>query len=229
MASAPKDQQDSADIKSRLKESYDTIATEYNEWTLRQTSLRIEYLEKLMEKLLTAKPLTGQMSLVLELGCGCGLPVTERLLTAPDTYVTANDLSTTQIDVARKNLAKHGTDRVSFAEGDMMKLEFSEGSFDAVIAMYSIIHLPREEQTEMINRVAKWLKPGGLLLANFASKDLPAVVNEKWLHEKGWMYWSGWGADATVEQLKEAGLEVIVKDIVDDKDDAEFLWVMAKK
>ncbi|GJC78157.1 demethylrebeccamycin-D-glucose O-methyltransferase [Colletotrichum liriopes] len=232
MATAPEDNQVpvvSEDLKSRLKDSYDIIAPAYNDWTIQHSGFRIEYLEKLMERLLTAKPLSGQMSLVLELGCGCGLPVTERLLTVPDVFVTANDLSSTQIKLARENLAKHGTDRVTFVEGDMMSLEFSEGSFDAIVGMYSIIHLPRDEQTEMIRRVAKWLKPGGLLLINFAAEDMPGLVMEKWLHDKGWMYWSGWGTEATLDQVKEAGLEVILKDEINDVVDAKFLWVLAKK
>ncbi|KAK6223193.1 methyltransferase [Colletotrichum tabaci] len=232
MAAAPEDRQvpvPPENVKARLKESYDIIAPAYNDWTAQHSSLRIEYLEKLMEKLLAAKPLSGQMSLVLELGCGCGLPATERLLLAPDVFVTANDLSSTQIALARENLARHGTDRVAFVEGDMMGLDFADASFDAIVAMYSIIHLPRDEQSDMIRRIAKWLKPGGLLLANFASENMPGLVMDKWLHDKGWMYWSGWGADETLSKVKDAGLEVILNDVVQDEVDATFLWILAKK
>ncbi|KAK2046414.1 methyltransferase domain-containing protein [Colletotrichum somersetense] len=219
----------SEELKSRLKDSYDIIAPAYNDWTIQQSGFRIEYLEKLLEKLVTAKPLSGQMSRVLELGCGCGLPVTERLLTTPDIFVTANDLSSTQIQLARESLARHGADRITFVEGDMMGLEFSEGSFDAVVGMYSIIHLPRDEQTEMIRRIAKWLKPGGLMLVNFAAEDMAEVVMDKWLHDKGWMYWSGWGTEGTLARIKEAGLEIILQDEINDLVDAKFLWVLAKK
>ncbi|KAJ0160634.1 Demethylrebeccamycin-D-glucose O-methyltransferase [Colletotrichum tanaceti] len=232
MAAAPEDRQvpvPPGNVKARLKESYDMIAPAYNEWTAQHSSLRIEYLEKLMEKLLAAKPLSGQMSRVLELGCGCGLPATERLLLAPDVFVTANDLSSTQIALARENLAHHGTDRVAFVEGDMTGLDFADASFDAVVAMYSIIHLPRDEQSDIIRRIAKWLKPGGLLLANFASENMPGLVMDKWIHERGWMYWSSWGADETLSKIKDAGLEVILDDVVQDEVDATFLWILAKK
>ncbi|KAL0933361.1 methyltransferase [Colletotrichum truncatum] len=232
MAALPEDQQVDVipdHLKTRIKESYDAIAPEYNEWTAQHSVLRLEYLEKLIEKLLSAKPLSGQMSLVLELGCGSGVPVTDRLLTTPDVFVTANDLSSTQIKLAKENLAKHGTDRISFVEGDMMGLEFSEGSFDAILGMYSVIHLPREEQSEMIRRMAKWLKPGGLLLVNFSAENMPGLVMEKWLHEKGWMYWSGWGAEETTDKIKDAGLKVILNDVVQDEVDAAFLWILAIK
>jgi len=232
MTTAPEDNQAllvSEDLKLRLKDSYDIIAPTYNDWTIQQSGFRIEYLEKLLEKLLTLKPLSGQMSLVLELGCGCGLPVTDRLLTTADVFVTANDLSTTQIKLAKESLAKHGTDRVTFVEGDMMGLEFSEGSFDAIVGMYSIIHLPRDEQTEMIRRIAKWLKPGGLMLVNFSAEDMPEAIMDNWLHDKGWMYWSGWGTEGTLARIKEAGLEIILQDEINDLVDAKFLWVLAKK
>ncbi|TDZ22751.1 27-O-demethylrifamycin SV methyltransferase [Colletotrichum orbiculare MAFF 240422] len=217
------------DLKARVKESYDTMAPVYNTWTVQQSSLRLDYLEKLMEKLLSAKPLAGQKLLALELGCGCGLPVTDRLLATPDVFVTANDLSSAQIQLARENLAKHGADCVSFVEGDMMALEFAENSFDAVLAMYSVIHLPREEQSEMIRRIARWLKPGGFLLANFSTEEMPGHVNDQWLHEKGWMYWSGWGTEATVKKIEDTGLELVVKDDVKDETDDTFLWILAKK
>ncbi|TDZ61149.1 Demethylrebeccamycin-D-glucose O-methyltransferase [Colletotrichum trifolii] len=217
------------DLKARVKESYDTMAPAYNTWTVQQSSLRLDYLEKLMEKLLFAKPLAGQKLLALELGCGCGLPVTDRLLATPDVFVTANDLSSAQIQLARENLAKHGADRVSFVEGDMMALEFADNSFDAVLAMYSVIHLPREEQSEMICRIARWLKPGGFLLANFSTEEMPGHVNDQWLHDKGWMYWSGWGTEATVKKIEDTELELVVKDDVKDETDDTFLWILAKK
>ncbi|WYZ46215.1 hypothetical protein EsH8_IX_000440 [Colletotrichum jinshuiense] len=216
------------DSKSRLKESYDAIAPTYNDWNVEQTSVRIEYLEKILERLHTSTS-SEQKLHVLELGCGCGVPVSERLLMVPGISVTANDMSSTQIKLAKENLAKYGTDRISFIEGDMMSLEFLDGSFDAIVGMYSLIHLPREEQSEMIRRIAKWLKPGGFLLVNFTSKNLPGLVMENWLHEKGWMYWSGWGAEGTLDKIKEAGLETIEKDEIKDDDDVTFLWVMAKK
>ncbi|KAI1776536.1 S-adenosyl-L-methionine-dependent methyltransferase [Hypoxylon cercidicola] len=105
---------------------------------------------------------------VLELGCGPGLPVTGKLLSHPTLHVTANDISTAQISLARANLlgAAGNTDaekRLALVEGDMAELAFPGRSFDAVVALYSLIHLPRAEQADMIGKIARWLKPGGYL------------------------------------------------------------------
>ncbi|RDI78860.1 Elongation factor 1-gamma 1 [Venturia inaequalis] len=214
-----------ADMKARLKASYDAMATEYNEWTTGHFAIRLEYLDKLIPKLLEKQ---GQIS-VLELGCGCGLPVSKRLLTYPDISVTANDLSSTQIALARENLRDAG-DRVGFLEGDMIRLDFAPASFDAVVAFYSIIHLPKDEQVNLLADIAKWLKPGGYLLANFSAQESQGVELQKWLAEEGWMFWAGWGRAGTVEKIKDAGLEIVIEEVAEDVvDSTNFLWVIAKK
>lgn len=114
----------------------------------------------------------------------------------------------------------------------MLALDFAPESFDAVVGMYSIIHLPREEQVEMLKKIVGWLKPGGWLFANFGAADLEAAEAKNWLgEEKGWMFWSGWGAEGTLEKIREVGLEVVVNEIKVDEDEVavKFLWVLAKK
>lgn len=221
----PKPYQPPADVKARLKASYDAMATEYNEWTTGHFAIRLEYLDKLISKLVERK---GPKS-VLELGCGCGLPVSEKLLAYPDISVTANDMSSTQIALARENLRNAG-DRVTFLEGDMMKLDLAPGSLDAVVAFYSIIHLPRDEQVTLLADIAKWLKPDGYLLANFSAEESQGVEMQKWLAEEGWMFWAGWGRKGTVEKIKEAGLEIVIDEVaMDVVDSTNFVWIIAKK
>jgi len=53
---------------------------------------------------------------------------------------------------------------------------------------------------------------------------------DKWLeHEKGWMFLSGWGKDGTLEMAKDAELQVLVEEVVEEVRDATFLWVLARK
>ncbi|TID17737.1 Elongation factor 1-gamma 1 [Venturia nashicola] len=225
MSDSPPSYQPPADIKTRLKASYDAMAPEYNEWTTGHFAIRLEYLDKLISKLLEKK---GRKS-VLELGCGCGIPVSEKLLSYPDVCVTANDLSATQIALARQNLKEAG-DRVQFLEGDMTALDFATGSFDAAVAFYSIIHLPRDEQVTLLGDIFKWLKPGGYLLANFSAQESQGVEMEKWLAEEGWMFWAGWGREGTVGKIRDAGLEILIEEVKEDVVDAtDFLWVIARK
>jgi ubiquinone/menaquinone biosynthesis C-methylase UbiE len=216
------------ELKSRLKASYDAIARPYNEWTIHSYPKRLRYLEQLLPHLASK-----DKAAVLELGCGAGIPCTQKLASYPNIYVTANDLSGTQLALARENLAAVGSEdrgcRVMLVEGDMMGLQFPAGSFDAVVALYSVIHLPRDEQAELIGRITRWLKPGGWVLANFTEEELAGCVIQDWLEEGGWMFWSGWGVDRTCEIMKGFGFEILVRDVVQDVVDGSFLWLLARK
>lgn len=98
------------------------------------------------------------------------------------------------------------------------------------LTIHVVIHLPREEQTQLVQKIASWLKPNGLLLANFAVDASDATVMEEWLGEKeGWMYWSSWGEEGSVTMLEEAGFKVLVRERKKVGVDAEFLWVIAQK
>lgn len=215
----------SEDLKHRLKKSYDLIATKYNAWTIPNSHQRLNYLDKLLR--LLSNRATSPIS-ILELGCGCGIPVTQRLLDHDNFHVTANDLSTAQIDAARENLQSYAA-RLDLIQGDMYALNFASDSFDAVIGMYSLIHLPREEQAIILHKIAAWLKVGGYLLANFSGEATEGIVMENWLVEKGWVYWSGYGSKETVEKVRETGLQVVINQIEEDAVDASFLWLIAEK
>ncbi len=226
-----------ADLKSRLKASYDAIAPRYNEWTIPHWTKRLRYLDQLLARLPTTTTSSSSPSTpvsVLELGCGCGVPVTQKLLSHPNFSVTANDLSSAQLALARASLLPDPPDpahgRLTLLEGDMLTLDFTPATFDAVVGMYSIIHLPRAEQVEMLHKIVAWLKPGGWVLANFAAEEIAGREMQNWLEEEnGWMFWSGWGSEGTPEKVREAGLEVVVQEMVEDAVDVKFLWILARK
>ncbi|KAF1956983.1 methyltransferase domain-containing protein [Byssothecium circinans] len=219
------------DLKRRLASAYDAIAPKYNEtFTDKDDPVRLGYLNRLLDLLKSSKKEDAK---VLELGCGAGVPGTKRLLenTMPRVHVIGNDFSSTQIELARSNIGNYEKEgRLELKQGDMMDLAFPEASLDAVVGFYSVIHLPRAEQTELVERIATWLKPGGLFLANFSKEDMANEVMPTWLgEEKGWMYWSGWGEEGSVKIVEKAGLEVIVREITDSAVDASFVWIIAKK
>ncbi|KAF5568775.1 methyltransferase [Fusarium phyllophilum] len=219
-----------ADVKDRLRASYNAIAPAYNKWTAPHNELRMKYLNKLLDFCPELES-TGDTAnkQVLELGCGSGSPFISTLLArAPPVHVHANDLSDVQLDLARQNLAKY-QDRVEFHPGDMMKLDFAPGSLITVVALYSIIHLPQEEQREMIRRIGSWLAPGGVFLSTFGTDEASVIIDEKWIDEKGWMFWSGLGEERVIKALtQEAGLEVQHAVLEEDADD-RFLWIISKK
>ncbi|KPM38196.1 hypothetical protein AK830_g8358 [Neonectria ditissima] len=215
------------DFKARLKASYDAMAPTYNTWTESHHRLRLAYLDELCARLpkLTS---SSEASSVLELGCGSGKPFLDTLLTrGPGITATANDFSDTQVDLARTKLAAYG-DRVRFIAQDMNELSFPDGSLTAVVALYSIIHLTQDEQTAMLHKIAGWLEPGGYLVSNFSVDETDCTVNEKWLDDKGWMFWSGLGLERTAQTLADAGLKVEQEKVEGDEQE-KMLWVIARR
>ena len=56
-----------------------------------------------------------------------------------------------------------------FIHADMTSISFVEQSFDAVTAFYAITHVPREEHSILLTRIAGWLKPKGIFLASLGA------------------------------------------------------------
>jgi 2-polyprenyl-3-methyl-5-hydroxy-6-metoxy-1,4-benzoquinol methylase len=246
-------------LKARLKEAYDAITPTYNQWTFMHRAHRLHYVEALIRllqadqaerhknggsppdpELLTMREGVQVISLrgmqALEVGCGSGVPVIEVLL-AKDLDVIGVDLSGAQLELARTHFPLQTTNlQAVWAEKDMMDLRYPPDEFDVILGLYSLIHLPREEQTVFLHRAVRWLKPGGLILMNFARDELEGEVNERWLgHEKGWMFWSSWGEEKSVRMIEGLGFEVLVREVTglgggeEDVADAAFVWVIARK
>ena len=135
---------------------------------------------------------------VLELGCGCGIPVTRAL--AARCRVIGIDLSRVQLSRARRLVPE-----ADFLEGDMCELRFRESSFTGIVAYYSLIHIPLQEQPALLRRIWEWLVPGGFLLAS--------VGFTRWVgSEQNWcdvpgatMYWSHEDRETSRRWFREAG------------------------
>jgi SAM-dependent methyltransferase len=125
----------------------------------------------------------AERSRVLDLGCGCGIPASREL--ARCHQVTGVDLSPVQIARARRLVPA-----ARFLCADMAAVEFEPGSFDAAIALFSLINLPLGEQPVVIGRVSRWLVPGGRLLA-IVGKLASTRIERDFRGVRGaTMYWS---------------------------------------
>ncbi|KAJ7508977.1 methyltransferase [Mycena galericulata] len=222
----------SHELKSQIAKTYNATASQYNAWTASHHEFRLDYLNRLLPHL----PSSGAR--ILELGAGAGDPGTALLASLPGAHVIANDISSTQLSLLRARLASEiSTGKVETREGDMMDLAFSEGDLDAVVGLYSIIHLPREEQGEMLRRIGKWVRGGGWLLVNFSGKAIEGSVKMGWLekHHEGEesqnaMYWSSWSPAESRRLVQEAGFRIEVGELGGEEGpDVDFLWVLAQK
>ena len=142
----------------------------------------------------------GDGALVLDVGCGTGVPIARALV---ERYrVTGVDVSREMVRLARRNVREG-----EFVCSDVMSVDFESGGFGAVVALYSIFHLPREEHGALFRRIWRWLRPGGLLLCTLSHRNEAAYTEEDFFGVT--MYWSNYGLAENLETLSEVGFEVL--------------------
>ncbi|MEM9736417.1 MAG: class I SAM-dependent methyltransferase [Pseudomonadota bacterium] len=193
--------------------SYDRIAERYLDWSAPATA-RLDALEILLARLPEAAE-------VLDLGCGAGTPIAARLAAAGH-RVTGVDLSARQIALAREAVP---TGR--FIQGDMAEIDLAEASLDAVVAAYSLIHLPRERHAAQLARIRGWLRPGGLLLISLGRGDVPGG-EQAFLGAD--VFFSHYDAPTTKGLIAKAGFQTLAaRDIPERAGPSEtFHWVLAQ-
>jgi SAM-dependent methyltransferase len=204
------------DPKQVVAAGYDAMAERYLAWSgLRPSTARLRYLA-LADELIPAG------ADVLELGCGAGLPVTATL--AAGRNLTGVDISAVQIGLARANVPS-----ARFVQADLTTLELDAATFDAVVAFYSLTHVPRAEHAALFRRIRSWLRPGGLFLASLGVEDSPDEIEADWLGVD--MFFSHFSARVNRRLVAEAGLVIERAEVAvepEDRHDARFLWVAAR-
>jgi 2-polyprenyl-3-methyl-5-hydroxy-6-metoxy-1,4-benzoquinol methylase len=104
---------------------------------------------------------------VLDVGCGTGLPTTRRLADA-GLSVTGVDISPVMLDIARRNVPE-----ASFAHVDMVDLDPELlGTYDAVVAYFALLHLPRARVPRALSALRGMLVPGGWLTLSMVEADV---------------------------------------------------------
>jgi cyclopropane fatty-acyl-phospholipid synthase-like methyltransferase len=125
---------------------------------------------------------------VLDVGCGLGAPAIQ-LATEYGVQVTGVNISTRQVAEAHARAQAAGlADQVTFRSGDYRSLDFPDGSFDAVVAMESLVYVSDLGHT--LGGLHRVLRPGGRLslteptregLSVVAASQFAASFGAKWL------------------------------------------------
>ncbi|WP_410670475.1 class I SAM-dependent methyltransferase [Amycolatopsis sp. cmx-4-68] len=204
-----------SDARRIVESGYDSSAQRYLEWSARiPDDPRLRFLAELTDRLAGG-------ARVLDLGCGAGVPCTARLAERHD--VLGVDLSASQLDLARRNVPA-----ARFEQGDMTALSFPDGSFDAVTAFYSVLHVPREAHGALFTRIAGWLRPGGWFLAALGCSELNGVEAD-WLGTP--MFFSSHSPAENRRLLEAAGFTLVIDETVtmqEPEGPATFHWVLGE-
>lgn len=224
-----------SDAKAIVEQAYDSLADWYLTWIDDQNSPRERYASKVLENLLPSS--TPTKPYILELGCGPGVPIT-RMLLARGAQVLANDISTKQISIAKTKCLLPNTittttatttnNNVEFIASDMTTLSIPPSALDGVVCFFTLFHLPRAEQRAMLSKILVWLKPGGLLVINFATVDEEEIYGEMMGHG---IFWSSFPVELNRAMVEEVGFEVEVEEVLASEADGgvEFQWMAARK
>lgn len=151
-----------------LAASYDAVADEY------VRRIYDELRHKPLDRALLARlAQAAGGGLICDLGCGPGQVA--RFLHGQGARVTGIDLSEAMVERARQL-----NPGITFEQGDLLALNVPDGSFAAVAAFYSLIHIPRERMAAALRESHRVLRPGGLLLAAFHLGTDMVHLDEWW-------------------------------------------------
>ena len=173
---------------------YDRIARLYagrRDW---QSST--PHLQRLNERL-------AKDSLILDLGCGAGLPV-DRWLVDHGHRVIGLDISREMLALARRNVPQ-----ATYQQRDMANLKEGDYVVDAVVCFFALFHVDRSRHGRLLRCVRSYLPRDGLLLLTTGRTD--------WEGEEGFlgakMAWSHFDRATNRSLIEAAGFEILSDDL----------------
>jgi 2-polyprenyl-3-methyl-5-hydroxy-6-metoxy-1,4-benzoquinol methylase len=166
---------DAQDPKEVVRQGYDALSERYDERYGGDTKYRA-WLEELRGRVPVG-------SAVLDLGCGSGIPVA-RDLAASGYRLTGVDISEVQVSRASQLVPQ-----AEFIQADMTSVVFNRASFAAVVSFFALIHLPLEDQFPLLERIASWLVPDGVLVVTTGYWAWTGA-EDNWLEGGVPMWWS---------------------------------------
>lgn len=159
---------------------------------------------------------------VLDLGSGIGVPY-DRFLVDKGCQVTGIDISQKHIDSAIENVPE-----ATYIKGDFSNLKFAEGSFDAIISLYAIFHIPRIEHVALFRKMHHFLKQKGVILVSLGTSNSEYGEEDDWCGVK--MAWSTYDPQTYEKILADSGFAILDAAFEGEDGSGEYhFWVLASK
>jgi ubiquinone/menaquinone biosynthesis C-methylase UbiE len=140
---------------------FDALGSAYEEAFARSPAHRAS-LDWLLERLEPG-------SSVLDVGSGTGRPTAETLAGAGH-RVLGVDVSPVMVELARKRVP----DAV-FRHADIREMPLPPDSYDAVCVYFSLLQMTRDEQSGLLERLVRALRPGGHMVLATVPVDVEGV------------------------------------------------------
>ena len=137
-------------------------------------------MEKVHQTILSSLDFDGHGSL-LEVGCGSGALAVRAALTWPEAKITGLDYWGAMYNYSKalceKNAASEGVGKqCGFVHGNANKLDFPDGSFDAVISNYVYHNIMGADKHALLRLKACGYKAGEIQIADFRQNQIVHLV-----------------------------------------------------
>ena len=148
----------SREVQARELEHSETIYSGFAQEHFAKPAVRA-FRKHLAERIIHV---TGASRTSRMLSLGCGIGDTELLLAPRVGSIAGIDLAPSAIRQAKRDAERAGAGNVEFLQGDLAALQFAPSSFDVIIAVFLLHHLPDEDLRQLAGQVSLLLAPGGV-------------------------------------------------------------------
>jgi cyclopropane fatty-acyl-phospholipid synthase-like methyltransferase len=197
---------------------YDQMASRFAEW---QTRIVGDPRERYIERLLARLPPDPE---ILEIGSGGGVEPTPTL--AKLGHLIGVDISRAQIERAGAKVPN-----AQFIHADILETRFDDESFDAVVALFVLTHIPTAELPSLLHRISAWLRPGGTFLATLSGAAAQHDdIEDDWLGVP--MFFGGFDPTSNQALVELAAMRVLesrVEPVQEPEGEVRFHWLLAEK